>query len=82
MKYNNSNLNIVNIAGRLFVLDGWNGEKYTDCRECADRWNLDPSGTVYEIAPVYDWAAYDEEAGAFLDSDGAIIDGVIGYELL
>ena len=81
-KFPGSDLDIVNIGGRLFVLDGWNGEKWTDCRECADRWNIDPSGTVYEIAPVYDWDLYDEDAGAFIDADGKIVDGLVDYMLL
>ena len=72
-----SNIEIVNIDGELYALNGWNGEKYLHCWKCADRWNADPSGEEYEIAPVYDWDSYDEENGEFPDGSG-----IIGYEVL
>ena len=73
----NTDIEIVNIDGELYALNGWNGEKYLHCWQCADKWNADPSGKEYEIAPVYDWNSYDEENGEFPDGDG-----IIGYEVL
>lgn len=81
MFWSDTDIEVVEIDGALYALDGWNGEKYLHCWKCIDRFTADPDGLEYEIAPVYDWDKWSEEDGAFLDADGAIIDGVIGYEV-
>ena len=81
-KWSGTDIDIVWVEGGMYALNGWNGEKYTECWRCLDRFTADPEGGVYEIAPVYDWSIYDEDAGAFLNADGNIVDGVIGYEIL
>lgn len=78
-KWSGTDIDIVIIGGKLYALNGWNGEKYLHCFECADRWNADPSGKEYEIAPVYDLRKWDEENECFEDG-GA--ESIIGYEVL
>lgn len=81
MKWTNTDIDIVEIDGALYALNGWNGEKYTECWRCVDRFTADPDGDTYEIAPVYDWDHFDEDAGEFQDENGNSVSGIIGYEL-
>lgn len=37
LKFWNGNLEVVEIDSKFYVLDGWNGELYTDCMEVDDR---------------------------------------------
>lgn len=78
-----SNIDVVEIDGSLYALDGWNGEKYGHCWKCKDRFTADPDDDgEYEIAPVYNWAIWNEEDGEFQDENGAVVDGICGYEVL
>ena len=81
-KWLDTNIDVVAIDGALYALDGWNGEKYGHCWKCIDRFTADVDGREYVIVPVYDWEKWSEEEGAFIDADGAIVDGVIGYKVL
>ena len=65
------NIEVVEIDGRAIALNGWNGEKFTDCWEC-----LPEEGTSYraildvrtlEVRPVYE----EDEDGNF---------EIVGYE--
>lgn len=78
----NTDIEIVNIDGTLYALNGWNGEKWLHCWECADRWNADPSGKEFEIMPIYNMSAWNEEDEEFQDENGNVISGIIGYEIL
>lgn len=37
--------------GKVYALDGWNGEKYSKCWECVGEFNLDV-GEKYAIWPI------------------------------
>ena len=81
MKWFESDIDIVNIDGELYALDGWNGEKYLHCWKCLDRYTADPDDREYEVTPVYDWDKWNDDDGEFQDADGNAIDGIIGYEV-
>lgn len=81
-KWQNTDIDVAWIDGTLYALNGWNGEKYLHCWKCVDRFTADPGGAEYEIAPVYDWSAWNEDDGEFQDADGNAIDGIAGYEVL
>lgn len=48
---------------RIFALNGWNGEAYTDCWECLGEFNTDASDKKYTLRPVFE--ADDEEETSF-----------------
>ena len=77
-----TNIRIECIGGERYALDGWNGEKYTSCWKCIDKWTADPDGVDYEVEPVYDWSKWNDEDGEFQDADGNSFNGIIGYEVL
>ena len=62
MKWLDTDIDVVEIDGALYALNGWNGEKYLHCWKCIDRFTADPDNREYEIAPVYDWSLFDEDA--------------------
>lgn len=51
-KWNNGEIDMVEIDGRLFALHGWNGEVWLRCWECLDKWTA-ASEKTFEIRPVY-----------------------------
>ena len=75
-KWFESDIDIVEIDGELYALNGWNGEKYTDCWKCVDRWTADPDGKTYEVIPHYDWEEFDEDVEPLHDEI------ITGYEVL
>lgn len=80
--WNDRDIDIVEIDGGRYALNGWNGEKYTDCFKVIDRFTPDPDDDrVYEIAPVYDWSEYDEDTETFCDPNGNAYNGLMGYEI-
>ena len=82
-KWQDTDINIAFIDMALYALYGWNGEKYLHCWKCKDRFTADPDDDgEYEIAPVYNWAIWNEENGEFQDENGAVVDGICGYEVL
>ena len=80
-KWAGSDIDVVEIDGSFYALDGWNGEKYLHCWKCIDRFTAAPDGEEYEIRPVYDWSAWNDDAGEFQDENGGAISGIIGYEI-
>lgn len=80
MKWCDTDIDVVEIGGELYALNGWNGEKYCDCWKCIDRFTAEPDSEGIEIRPVYDMSKWNENDGAFEDEKGTIIDGVLGYE--
>lgn len=79
--WQDTDIRIEYIEGALYALYGWNGEKYLHCWKCIDRFTADSDGREYEVAPVYDWSAWNEADGEFQDSEGNAVDGIIGYEV-
>ena len=51
-KWNNGEIDVVEINGRLFALHGWNGETWLRCWECLDKWTM-ASEKVFEVRPVH-----------------------------
>ena len=51
--WNDSSIDIVKVDGSLYALNGWNGEEYTDCWECLDKFTANPDGHRYCIRPVH-----------------------------
>lgn len=54
--WNDKNIEVVEIENNYIALDGWNGEKWTDCFEVADRhgdafYEMVRDGL--EVQPVY-----------------------------
>ena len=52
--WSDSNIELVKINGKIYALDGWNGEKYLHCWECIDRFTVADDNAEYEISPIYD----------------------------
>lgn len=51
--WNNNDIELVKIDGKIYALDGWNGEKFTHCWECIDELTAADPNAEYNIAPVY-----------------------------
>lgn len=49
--WNDKNIDLVEIDGRIFALYGWNGSKYCNCWECV---GLDAGDERYILTPQYD----------------------------
>jgi len=45
-------IELVEVDGKVYALNGWNGEKYTDCWECIGEDNMEASEKRYEIIPI------------------------------
>ena len=72
--WSDSSIEIVEIEGDLYALNGWNGEKYLHCWKCIDRFTADPDNKEYEVVPVYELLPYSE--------DEDFVPEIIGYEVL
>ena len=51
--WSDNNIELVEIDGKIYALDGWNGEKYLHCWECIDRFTVADDNAEYEIRPIY-----------------------------
>ena len=51
--WNDSSIELVNIDGSVYALNGWNGEKWTDCWECTGKYLTEASEEKYIIVPIY-----------------------------
>lgn len=51
-KWNNGEIDMVEIDERLFALYGWNGETWLRCWECLDKWTA-TSEKTFEIRPIH-----------------------------
>lgn len=58
--WNNSDIEVVEIDGRWFALDGWNGDYYDNCWETDENTFNIEDGECYEIKPVYQEIDEDE----------------------
>lgn len=45
-------IELVEIDGKVYALNGWNGEKHTDCWECVGEDKMEASEERYEITPI------------------------------
>ena len=49
--WNDRNIDLVEIDGRTFALNGWNGYQYSHCWEC---FGFDAGKEEYILTPKYD----------------------------
>ena len=49
--WNDQEIELVEIDGSVYALNGWNGEMYTNCWKCTGENNMDASQEEYEITP-------------------------------
>lgn len=52
--WQNPNIDMVEIDGAVYALNGWNGEQYTDCWKCSGAGNREASDERYIITPIYE----------------------------
>lgn len=64
--WNDKEIDLVEIEGTVYALNGWNGETHLSCWICTGNYNMDASEEEYEISPVH--------------SDDEDMD-IIGYEV-
>lgn len=57
-------LEVVEIEGSYYVLDGWNGEVWTNCWEI-DNLGNSLSNETYEIRPIYSGVGEPDKDGDF-----------------
>jgi hypothetical protein len=61
--WNDKNIQLAEVNGAVYALNGWNGEKYTDCWKCSGEFNMTASKESYELTPIY--SEEDNENGGF-----------------
>ena len=49
--WNDKSIELIEIDGRTYALNGWNGYQYSDCWECL---GLEASAEEYILTPKYD----------------------------
>lgn len=52
--WESNNIELVEINKKLYALNGWNGEKYIHCWECADEFTIINREIEYVIKPIYE----------------------------
>ena len=50
--WSDQNIDLVEVNDTIYALNGWNGEKYTDCWKCIDKFTAADDKT-YTLTPVY-----------------------------
>lgn len=81
-------IDVVEIDGRLFALDGWNGERFLHCWECVHTNVAMLDGREYEILPVYRYDVEDidldnlEENSEEWERATEVIDYELGYQVV
>lgn len=51
--WSNKEIELVEIDGKVYALDGWNGESYLNAWECTGEGYTDASEEQYTITPIY-----------------------------
>lgn len=74
--WNNSNIEVVEIDGRWFALDGWNGECYLNCWETDENTFNIEDGKHYQLMPVYDGIGEPDEDGNYDQYE------IVNYEII
>lgn len=66
--WNNDNIELVEVKGTVYALDGWNGESYCRCWKCTGERNMDAEGS-FTLTPAYEEAGeeYRNETGESSD---------------
>lgn len=69
--WNNNNIEVVKIDNCWYALDGWNGEKFTDCWETDENTISIDNDTIYEAIPLY----------SYVDNEEPCEWEIIGYDI-
>lgn len=78
--WNGDGIEMLEIHGGIYVLSGWNGEKFLKCWKCLDEWRVDPNEPGRFVAtPVYrfqvegiDLEALEENSEAWRKAVGVV----------
>lgn len=46
-------IEMIEIDGIVYALNGWNGESYLNCWECTGDYLMDSSEKTYTLVPIY-----------------------------
>jgi len=68
--WNDKSIELVDIEGDVYALNGWNGEKYMNAWKCTGEDYMDASEEEYIISPVY--SDKEDEFGVY---------EIVGYEV-
>jgi DNA-binding Xre family transcriptional regulator len=68
--WNDKSIELVDIEGTVYALNGWNGEKYMNAWKCTGEDYMDASEEEYIITPVY--SDEENEHGVY---------EIVGYEV-
>lgn len=65
--WNDKNIEIVEVGGEMYALNGWNGEKYFNCWKVLDSKGLEiaEEGKEYILKPVVQGVGEPDEEGYF-----------------
>ncbi|ALA47993.1 hypothetical protein ABE137_12475 [Brevibacillus laterosporus] len=58
--WNDNNIELVEIDGEVFALNGWDGEAFTKSWKCTGEFHMEASEELYIITPIYDEVDEDE----------------------
>lgn len=65
--WNSTSIDMVEVDGTVYALDGWNGEEYCNCWICSGEHFMDASKESYTLRPV--WAKINEDDFDVVDFD-------------
>lgn len=51
--WNDSNIDLIEIDGTVYALNGWNGDEFTNCWKCLGEYYTDASKERYTVRPQY-----------------------------
>lgn len=55
--WNDRSIELVEVSGIVYALNGWNGEKYTDCWQCCGEYFNKSSPESYTLTPIFRFEA-------------------------
>ena len=58
--WNDKSIELVEIDGEVYALNGWNGEQFNNCWKCTGEHYMDASEEEYVIIPDYEEVSEDE----------------------
>lgn len=65
--WNDSNLEMVKLNNKWYLLDGWNGERYTECWKYSDRYGKNRADNeLYDLTPVQVGEGEPDENGDYM----------------
>lgn len=68
--WNDREIELVEIDGEVFALNGWNGETYLNSWKCLGEDHMEASKEEYQITPIYEDEANEHD-----------IYEIVGYEV-